>query len=651
MNRFLLCIFSTSLIFGEVVSAAEVPKIPEASVDESAQPQDPKSASIQTRTDARTMTLSVPSPRGLIMDRNGDIFANNLLVYKLSVLFPEFGKVTDEEIVAWARERVDQIAEFAGQEWTISDKKLVSHYRHRRWLPLSHRSTFQESAVKKLKKSLKEGVEFQPMYVRNYPKQRSACHIIGYVRSTGKLPDGPIYYGDSMWEQAKGAEGLESLYEKDLAGQTGLKHILTDEEGNIIVDKYIQRPKIGNSLVLTLNAKWQKQAEVAIARKARRGALVMLDVQTGEVLTLASYPNYDLNSWIPRISQETYTKLLNDKNAPMYSRAFRATYPPASTFKAIVAASVLTDGVVGPYETVNCPPYIKIGSKKFHNHSKSPDGHINVAKALARSNNCWFYQVGIKAGAESFLATAQQCGFGSKTGLPLFYESSGNIPDNEYMIENYGRPMTDGDTANLSIGQGSILASPLQVAQGMAAIANGKFLPKLRLIKQIQRPNGDVIYASTPEVRNKLSLSKTAIDNVTKGMYQVIYANYGTGKKGAVGFTTMTGKTGTAQWVQGKELAWFAGFFPKNNPRIAYAVLYEGSKGESVSGGHKAAPIVRSFLNSISGDLRSYLATTPDNKKIETLQAEAAKKLAEENALKAIIVEESKTEEKAIIVD
>ena len=202
-------------------------------------------------------------------------------------------------------------------------------------------------------------------------------------------------------------------------------------------------------------------------------------------------------------------------------------------------------------------------------------------------------------------------------------------------MQNYGRPIVDGDCANLSIGQGSLAASPLQVAQGMAALANGNVLPRLRLIKQIQKFNGSVIDAPPYEIRNNLSFSDEAIKQVATGMYQVIHAGYGTGKKGAVGFTTMVGKTGTAQWIQGKELACFGGFFPYQKPRFAYAVLYEGSKGESVSGGQKAAPIIRSFLNSISSDLISYMKA-PAVTEIKEVEIEEGS----EKALKAIVVDE-----------
>lgn len=603
--------------------------------------KDVTSASVQTEADARTMTLTIPGPRGIIMDRYGAVFANNRVVYHLAIQYPEFDKPTGEQIIAWSRKRIEQAEKLADREWKLSDEKILAHYEHRRWLPLQFPVIFESSSVKRVSKTLQSGLIFHPFYMRNYPKKKAASHIIGYVRSEGKLPDGPINYGDPLWETTYGAEGLEKLYNDDLMGKAGKRKIIIGDDGARLMDEYLEKPEVGNSLVLTLNANWQKTAEYVLSRYCRKGALVLLDAITGEVLTLASYPHYDLNVWIPRISTEAYAKLRDDPSSPMFARAFQARYPPASTFKAIVAASALTDKVVYPNTTINCPAFVKIGGKKFHNHSKNPDGYINVRKALARSNNCWFYQVGLKAGAESFLSAARQLGFGNKSGLPLFNETSGLVPTNEYMMTNHGRPIVDGDCANLSIGQGSLAASPLQVAQGMAGLANGKVLPRLRLIKQIQKYNGSVLEAQPYEVRNQLSFSDTAVKQVATGMYQVIHAGYGTGKKGSVGFTTMVGKTGTAQWVQGKELAWFAGFFPYKNPRFAYAVLYEGSKGQSVSGGQKAAPIIRAFLNGISGSLKSYLKTTPVTEIKEVTEEDASAK-AIQSALKAGESEEGK---------
>lgn len=607
-NKHLLFFFSLcSVLFSQ--DTAEIVQVETEPVVEQ-EVRSARSASITTRTQARTMTLTMPGPRGIITDRKGRVFANNRIVYHLSILFPELEDSSDEGILTWAREKVAKVAEIAGKPWEISDERLISHYRHRRWLPLQFRITFEEKSAARLKKKLPAGLEFFPFYMRNYPKQRSACHMIGYVRSKGKLPEGPITYGDPMWEETYGAEGFEKVFDKHLSGKPGLKKIVVDSDGTRLLDEYLERPQIGNTLVTTLDADWQKKAELALARRAKKGALVLLDIHTGEVLTMASYPTYDINVWIPRISQESFDKLRNDERAPMFARAFQARYPPASTFKPIVAAAAMTSKDVFPDTRINCPEKIKIGTKFFHNHSKYPAGPINVRTALQKSNNVYFYKVGLKTGPQTFLSAARQLGFGTKTDLPLFNETSGLVPTNEWMINKYGRPIVDGDTANLAIGQGSLAASPLQVAQSMAGIANGKELPRLKLVKQIQNYTGGVIEAPFHETRNKLTFSESALKNVRKGMYQVVNTKGGTGKRASVGFTTVVGKTGTAQWVANKELAWFTGFFPYRKPRFAYAVLYEGSKYEKVSGGQKAAPIISSFLNSISGDLIKYLRTS-----------------------------------------
>ncbi len=617
-------------------------------------------ASVKTRPNARTMTLTVPSPRGLIMDRNGEVYANNRTIYYLTLQFPELNNPSDSQILSWAHKRLAAAADILGAPWTIKDEDLLSHYQHRRWLPLQNKKVYEQDDITSI--TLMDGLAFQPLYVRNYPQQESAAHIIGYVRSTGKLPTGPINYEDPLWELTSGTEGLENIFDHELSGTPGQRHILVDSDGSRLVDEYPVKPEMGNSLVLTLNSQWQNKAERILKKNTKKGALVLIDVLTGEVLTLASYPHYDLNLWIPYIKEDEFATLRDDKARPMFARAFQARYPPASTFKAIVAASAISNNVVQTDTLIDCPVSVEIGGKEYKNHSKYPDGEINARKALARSNNCWFYQVGIQAGSKTFLAAAQELGFGAKSGLPLFNETRGLIPDNRYMVEKYGRPILDGDTANFAIGQGDVEASPLQVAQAMAGLANGYSLPRLQLIKQIQSPNGNVLLANGREQRNSLSFSRTAIDEVAKGMYDVIHATYGTGKNGYLDFTTMTGKTGTAQWVQGKELAWFAGFFPYEKPRFAYAALYEGSTGESVSGGRKAAPIIKEFLSGISSTLLSYMEKTDIYSAQVTLPSQpdlnntAAAIIIDDEPigdepLRALIVDDDTEPNRAVVVD
>jgi penicillin-binding protein 2 len=242
------------------------------------------------------------------------------------------------------------------------------------------------------------------------------------------------------------------------------------------------------------------------------------------------------------------------------------------------------------------------------NWTREPEGLMNVTRAIARSNNCWFYQVGIETGPSAFLSTARKLGYGSRSGLPLFGESSGRVPTNEYVLKRFGRPFTDGDTANYSIGQ-AWEATPLQVAQSMAGIANGSVLPKLQMIRQVQDPVGGVIQASEPQSRNPLHLDPDAVQVVHQGMYEVAHASWGTGGRGTLSFAEVCAKTGTGQWIpaHNQEIAWYAGFFPAENPRLAFAVLYEGDPDEEVSGGRKAAPMIPEFFEKFKDEIRDMI--------------------------------------------
>jgi len=294
----------------------------------------------------------------------------------------------------------------------------------------------------------------------------------------------------------------------------------------------------------------------------------------------------------------------------LFGGAFQSAYPPASAFKPIVALTALNNGTVTKSSEIYCPAAIRIGNHTFNNWSKTAEGSIDVRRALARSCNPWFYQVGIDVGPTAFLSLARRLGFGERSGLPLMGETPGLVPNDEWMLKNEKRRILDGDTANMSIGQGSLLASPLQVAQAMAGIANGGALPRLQLIMQIQDPRGRVIKATVPERRNWLGLDPKAVEIVREGMNDVVDSGYGTGRSGSHSDTGLCGNTGTAQWnkTRNQRLAWFAGFLPKDNPRYAFAVLYEGRPGEAVSGGKTAAPMVRAFFEPIKDDIKDIIA-------------------------------------------
>lgn len=566
---------------------------------------------INTRKDARTITLKIPAPRGQIVDREGEPLAQNQVAYQVALQFQQFENADRDFVINWARTRLDALQMLVKNVVPKTDDELFDHYRHRRWLPLLVTGQLGEKEAHDLQTKLTSGLVLNPLYRRIYPNGELAAHIIGYSGSVGKLPTGPINFNEPLWEESEGRAGLEKLFNTELTGDPGMKKLLFDENGNKLLEEQVKRPRPGGTLVTTLDLDWQKLAEKTLRNGCRRGAFVVIDVVTGEVLVMASRPSFDLNRFIPGISEADFKTLNEDPAAPMHGRAFQSVYPPASSYKPVVALAALNNGTVTEDSTIYCPAAITIGRTTMHNWSKTPEGSIDVKRALARSCNTWFYQVGIDVGPSAFLSLSRRLGFGGLSGLPLVGEESGIVPSDDYMLRKHKRRILDGDTANMSIGQGDLLASPLQVAQAMAGIANGDIVPKLKLIRQVQDTRGRVVQAAVPERREWLGIDKKAVEVVHKGMSDVVNGGGGTGASAQLSYTTLCGKTGTAQWGdprKAQRLAWFAGFLPEDNPRYSFAVLYEGQPGETVSGGRMAAPMVKRFFEGIKDDIKDTIA-------------------------------------------
>ncbi len=610
--------------------------------------------SILTRRDARAITQKIPAPRGQITDREGRALAQTEVAYQVGLQYKQFEDADRDFIIRWGRTRLDSLQKLIKSPVPKTDDELYDHYRHRRWLPLLVSGQMEEKEARGLESKLGSGLVLHPVYRRYYPHGDLASHIIGYSGSVGKLTTGPINFNEPMWEESEGRAGLEKLYDSQLAGEPGMKRLIFDESGNKLLEEQVSRPRPGGALVTTLNLEWQKLAEKVLRNGCRRGAFVVVDVVTGEVLVMASRPSFDLNHFIPGISDAEFKALQEDPSQPLFGRAFQSAYPPASSFKPVIALAALNNGTVTETSLIDCPAAIQVGNHVFNNWSKTPEGEIDVRRALARSCNPWFYQVGIKVGPGVFLGLARRLGFGERSGLPLIGETPGLVPSDEWMLKNERRRILDGDTANLSIGQGSLLASPLQVAQAMAGIANGGALPRLQLISQIQDTRGRVVKVTVPERKNWLGVDPKAVEVVREGMGDVVNSGYGTGSAGVLSYTLLCGKTGTAQWgPKGKSqsLAWFAGFLPKDNPRYAFAVLYEGRPGEVVSGGRMAAPMVRNFFEPIKNDIKDIIA--PPQRALVVVDESApasagVKGEPVEGPLRALPVEELNLEDKPL---
>ncbi len=568
-------------------------------------------AAIINRKDARTITLKIPAPRGMIVDREGEPLAQNQVAYQVALQFSQFENADRDFVVNWARTRLDALQALVKNAAPKTDDELYDHYRHRRWLPLLVTGQLGEKEARDLESRLGPGLVLTPLYRRYYPHGELAAHFIGYTGIVGKLPTGPINFNEPLWEESEGRSGFEKIFNAQLTGDPGMKKLLFDENGNKLLEEQVKRPRPGGTLVTTIDLKWQQLAEKTLRDGCRRGAFVVIDVITGEVLVMASRPSFDLNAFIPGISDADFKALEADPSAPQYGRAFQSAYPPASAYKPVVALAALNNGVINEKTTIYSPAALTIGNTVMKNWSSTPEGSIDVKRAIARSCNTWFYQVGIDVGPAAFLGLSRRLGFGERTGLPLIGETPGLVPNDEYMLRHHKRRILNGDTANLSIGQGSLLASPLQVAQAMAGIANGGALPKLHLIRQEQDTRGRVIRAPLPERKNWLGVDEKAVSIVRKGMSDVVNSGGGTGRSAGLSYTTLCGKTGTAQWGDPRRkqrLAWFAGFLPADNPRYSFAVLYEGRPGETVSGGRMAAPMVKRFFEGIKNDIKDTIA-------------------------------------------
>ena len=600
--------------------------------------------SIFNRKNARTIQLKIPAPRGPIIDREGYPLAQNRVVHQLAVQYGQFQVEERDRIIAWGRERVEAAKALREGVSEPSDDELYQHYRHRRWLPLYISNPIPTEEADKIRTKLTRGLELVDVYERYYPERDLASHIIGYTGQVGKLPTGPISPNEPMWEMSEGRAGFEKIYDQDLQGDPAHLRLIFDENGQMLLREQKGQPRAGGAVVSTLNLRWQKRAEKVLDDHAKRGAMVVIDAVTGEVLAMASNPGFDLNQWIPGISQADYDVLREDPAKPLYARAFQGIYPPASSFKPIVALAALNDQVINNNTTIHCPAFLTYGNHQLWNWSRSAYGDLSVIPAIKWSNNPWFAQVGNRVGSSSFLALARRLGFGSVTGLPLLGEDAGLVPTPEWVRKTYRRPITEGDAANWSIGQGAVLATPLQVAQAMAGIANGGALPKLHLVMQVQDSYGRVIRTAQPERRHWLGIDYNAIETVREGMRQVV--DGGTGRSAGLSWTQVCGKTGTGQWgpeSKKQGVAWFAGFLPADEPRLAFACLYEGRPGQKVSGGRNAAPMVPAFFNSFKDEIKEMIAPAP--KAVLVVEEGSEEEGSEEGVLRAIPVNPLETVE------
>jgi penicillin-binding protein 2 len=357
----------------------------------------------ETQKLARTYILDVPAPRGQITDRNGVPLAQNRLSYNLAINFPTPLDFSDARVLSFVREKIDKAGKLIGRTLRISDDAVLRHYRNRGIMPLEVSQNLSQSEYEEIKDNLPTGMIVRPIYVRTYPNGKVAGQIVGYTGKTGRNPDGIIDNHETIWPETEGREGLEQTFNDMLAGKHGEYKLTFDKDGRKTSEKLSTPPVPGYNVVTTLDLHLQELAEKALEAKAKRGAIVIVDPNNGDILALASWPSYDPNVFIPSISAEKFKALQDDPNIPLLPRAFRSSYPPGSTFKIAVGIAALDSGAVTSDDRFECVPAIQIGNLTYHNWKKGDRGALNFVQALTESCDTWFYQAGIKTGAEPII--------------------------------------------------------------------------------------------------------------------------------------------------------------------------------------------------------------------------------------------------------
>jgi penicillin-binding protein 2 len=448
------------------------------------------------------------------------------------------------------------------------------------------------------------GVSMRITPRRHYPEGEVLAHVLGYVGEVTRDDlqiNGSYRSGDLI-----GKAGLERVFDEQLRGLDGGRQIEVDALGRElrVLDQREAVP--GSTLVLSIDLELQRVAAASLGENT--GAIVALEPNSGDVLAMVSRPSFDPNQFTRGIPTAVWQKLVAHPQRPLTHRALQGRYPPGSTFKFIVAAAALEEGLINPFNEIECRGSYRFGKREFRCWRDGGHGTVNLREAIARSCDVFFYQVGQRLGVNTIARYARRFGLGKPTGIALGHEQGGLVPDTEWKQQRFGEPWYPGETLPVAIGQGYVSVTPLQMAQAVAVIGVGKrYQP--RIVLRSEGPDGAAVETFAIRAAEELSIRESALAEVRHGMVDVVNDNSGTGKNAALESIEVAGKTGTSQVVsfgskrvKSKDLplehrdhAWFVAFAPAAAPEVALAVLVEHAEA---GGGAVAAPLARQVLES-----------------------------------------------------
>ncbi len=580
------------------------------------------------------VTVRIPSVRGEIRDKNGLPLVTNRRSFSVDFLLNDmikgykeafgrsrvpkikyvhtvkgvYAETNEADVASIVRETVLPRLHQLGFDEPISDKQLQKHFRTDTLVPYTYLEDIDFKDIAKLSEHDLglPGVDLSLRSVREYPFGALAAHILGYVGSADTDEEEAknfTYYQPDV----EGKNNIEQAMDKWLRGKAGVRYVKKNAKGVIEGDSGIRPPVPGDNVYLTIDARVQAIAEEAM-RVVGRGAAVVADPATGNILAMVSVPSFDPNTFIPSISSDDWNGLIKDETNPLTNRAI-LSYAPGSTFKTITALAGLAMGKGNNKYT--CSGGVTYGGRYMRcwiGQKGGSHGTLDLIDAIKDSCNAYFFQYGNAAGVDAIDRVANAVGIGQKTGVPLSNEAAGILPGKEWLAEHAPREKwSDGHTANLSIGQGYVQASPLQMSMIASMLANGGtcYYPRMidRVVdgqgQDVEDPDTGKLVATGPRVRVQLAdlgLKPDQIEKVRRGMWKVVNDPTGTATHAKLKDVELAGKTGTAQfWRNGvsDNHTWFICFAPYDKPKYAICVFLQGAKG----GGITAAPIAARIMD------------------------------------------------------
>lgn len=540
----------------------------------------------------RLRVAHIKAPRGKIFDRFG-----NTLVYNV----PSLDLIVDARIfngeIKFSDQELGEVKKIFPNRYDEFSENLKNSIKEDNIVVLLKNIDQKEALLVMENYDKLPGVQVNKTAVRSYADSLIFSNIIGYEGKMKKeeLDENPDY----LMTDSIGKKGIEKYYEKDLRGVSGKINVEVDSMGHVVRELGTVDPVAGNDLVLNIDSQLQKKifdslSGVLEKEGLKAGAAVALDPRNGAVLAMVSVPSFDNNLFTKGISSEEYVKLVNDENKPMFNRAISGEYAPGSTFKPMMASAALTEGVVDESTQIESRGGINVGGWNFGDWKAH--GFTDIKRAIAVSSDVFFYSIGggygnIRGiGIENIKKYANLFGYGNISEIDLPGEASGFIPTQEWKEEKLGEKWYIGNTYHASIGQGYITATPLQIANSIAVVANGGTLYKPKLVSQIKE--GDKTIYNKAEIIRDDFISSDVLKTVREGMRLTV--TEGTAQMLKTLPVEVAGKTGTAQFGSDKKAhGWFVSFAPYQNPEIVMAVLVEGQEED----GFNAVPVTNEVYN------------------------------------------------------